>query len=350
MAIHPRLQLDSAQPRALNSNEIERATASMTTRLETMRISVHSMVPLNTGVRGTSVSLSIPLDEHPHQGAGSGQASTLPTQAHRRREPIRRDSQKRREALLKGKEGSRRRQRWENDHLLSNPWAQPPLPSDWEVRPTYPRHATVPYYLAPLWDEKQRVAAAVKEQQQRNTRGPGNAPAKVPRDLRQTFKRAKGARGLLQELELEIRKFVDEWQKRGSGAGRSQKHENAEMEIDSEDEEIVFVGRNGLMSDRPPPTQKKAVEDPQRGQDHKLILDSPAHDRGGAFARYLVHSLASYYNLKTWSVTVNGDPVRREAYVGIHQRREEWRSGDAEGELRPTETPNGLPRPLWGLV
>lgn len=31
-----------------------------------------------------------------------------------RREPLRRDSLKRREALLKGKEGSRRRQRWEN--------------------------------------------------------------------------------------------------------------------------------------------------------------------------------------------------------------------------------------------
>jgi hypothetical protein len=30
------------------------------------------------------------------------------------KEPGRRDSQKRREALLKGKEGSRRRQRWEN--------------------------------------------------------------------------------------------------------------------------------------------------------------------------------------------------------------------------------------------
>jgi hypothetical protein len=31
-----------------------------------------------------------------------------------RKEPLKRDSMKRREALLKGKEGSRRRQRWEN--------------------------------------------------------------------------------------------------------------------------------------------------------------------------------------------------------------------------------------------
>lgn len=37
---------------------------------------------------------------------------------HPRREPLRRDSLKRREALLKGKQGSRRRQRWENGSCI----------------------------------------------------------------------------------------------------------------------------------------------------------------------------------------------------------------------------------------
>ena len=32
--------------------------------------------------------------------------------------------------------------------------------------------------------------------------------------------------------------------------------------------------------------------------------------------RWLVHNIATYYGLRTWSVTV-GDPARREAYVGI---------------------------------
>lgn len=112
MAVHPRLQVHAAQSRSVDENEIQVATAT----LETMRISVPSMVPLNDGIRGTSVSLTIPLDEH--QAARDRQASTegppLPAQVYRRREPIRRDSLKRREALLKGKEGSRRRQRWEN--------------------------------------------------------------------------------------------------------------------------------------------------------------------------------------------------------------------------------------------
>lgn len=73
------------------------------------------------GVRGTSMSLAIPLDE---QTAAKPTAATneerrmldasASASARPCREPLRRDSLKRREALLKGKEGSRRRQRWEN--------------------------------------------------------------------------------------------------------------------------------------------------------------------------------------------------------------------------------------------
>jgi hypothetical protein len=62
-------------------------------------------------IRGTGVTLSIPLDVSP-----------LAKEARPRKEPLRRDSLKRREALLRGKEGSRRRQRWENGTLI------PPLP------------------------------------------------------------------------------------------------------------------------------------------------------------------------------------------------------------------------------
>lgn len=61
-------------------------------------------------IRGTTgVTLSIPLDDHQQPGAEERSARYKP-----RKEPLRRDSLKRREALLRGKEGSRRRQRWEN--------------------------------------------------------------------------------------------------------------------------------------------------------------------------------------------------------------------------------------------
>lgn len=87
--------------------------------------------------RGASVSLDIPLDAEAEKSqtqqrreakelkarilardAGdSDDDGVAPTGYVRRQsggEPRRRDSMKRREALLKGKEGSRRRQKWEN--------------------------------------------------------------------------------------------------------------------------------------------------------------------------------------------------------------------------------------------
>jgi hypothetical protein len=80
--------------------------------------------PLARGTGGTP--LGIPLDAHDHNGAagaeregqqrvtldvaaGGGMGITPP-----RRPPSRRDSQRKREMLLKGKEGSRQRRRWEN--------------------------------------------------------------------------------------------------------------------------------------------------------------------------------------------------------------------------------------------
>jgi R3H-associated N-terminal domain len=77
-------------------------------------------------IRGTSVTLSIPLDER-HDSVNSAATvrdATLNNHGRRqthttypRSEPMRRDSLKRREALLKGKEGSRQRRRWENGML-----------------------------------------------------------------------------------------------------------------------------------------------------------------------------------------------------------------------------------------
>lgn len=71
------------------------------------------------GVPNTSASLAIDLDEpsyHKEDGiTGAAHRAGNPDSSYRpRREPLRRDSLKRREALLKGKEGSRRRTRWEN--------------------------------------------------------------------------------------------------------------------------------------------------------------------------------------------------------------------------------------------
>lgn len=230
--------------------------------------------------------------------------------------------------------------------MLNNPHAQPPLPSDWEVRPTYPVQ-TVPYFLAPLWDAEykpakerrnaaKQIAAAMDETEQA-----AMSARKVTRELRAKLKRARGAKGLLQDLEQEVRVFVEEWDRK-----QRELEQEGLIDVDSsEDDEIVFVGRNATMSDdRSADSRLKTLKK------DKLIFESLVDDHGASFgygykvvlsddvltcpSRYLVHAIAQYYGLKTWSVTT-GDPARREAYVGL------------EGMVttRPI-----LPQPLWLVV
>ena len=168
------------------------------------------------------------------------------------------------------------------DHLLNNPYAQPPLPSDWEVGPTYPRHGTVPYYLAPLWDAElaaarkaERAAAKKNVKKGKTITKEESTMGKVPRELKEALKRARGAKGLLQIMEEEVRSFLQMWEER---EGRGGTHE--EEECNSSDEEIVFVGRNGTMTERPCRTKKP--EEPELRLD-RLICDGPVDDHGATF-------------------------------------------------------------------
>ncbi|MCJ1252024.1 hypothetical protein MMC30_009262 [Trapelia coarctata] len=339
MAVYPiRIAADSAaQP--IQSINIEAWTVEAVASIPTASL--------------TSPPLSIPLDEHPGTPTPAAKADLKPRTLPTGRPLLRRDSLNRRNALLKGKEGSRRRQRWENDHLLSNPHAQPPLPSDYFPHPTHPRRQ-VPYFLAPLWDaDLAKRKPSTTNPRARRQSSKADPAVTIPNTLRATLKRAKAAKGLLQDLETEIRKFVTSWEKKQ----QTLKEEGLEHAIEdsSEDEEIVFVGRGGRMLDTPPSPKVtyrrqdraeyiEAEKEREEVARKKLVFESLAEDRGASFGRYLVHSIATYYNLHTWSVTV-GDPARREAYVGI-----KLKSGERGKVGTAGTTEMGLPRPLWGMV
>lgn len=132
---------------------------------------------------------------------------------------------------------------------------------------------TVPYYLAPLWESGVRrraeEAAASKKNKGMKKSGVQEQKGRVPQELRQKMKKAKGAKTLLQELEEEVRAFVREWE---AGMGKLD-----EVEMDSEDEEIVFVGRNGAMSDE----QRETVEEELERE--KLVFDALIDDNGASF-------------------------------------------------------------------
>ena len=97
---------------------------------------------------------------------------------------------------------------------------------------------------------------------------------KIPRELREKLKKAKAAKGLLKDLEEQVRQFVEKWE------DSARKEQSLEPEMDSEDEEIVFVGRNGQMNDIPP--SPKPSSEPNVEKD-TLVFDSLADDQGAGF-------------------------------------------------------------------
>lgn len=142
MAIHPRLRprasqgsLSPQQALAISAwteqaaASLEDLTLSESTPVDTpVDGPAASSTPTRSGLEGATVSLSIPLDDQPPVtpsprvkvvDPASGETRPAQKVSFRRREPLRRDSLKRREALLKGKDGSRRRQRWENGMRVS---------------------------------------------------------------------------------------------------------------------------------------------------------------------------------------------------------------------------------------
>lgn len=138
------------------------------------------------------------------------------------------------------------------DRLVGVPNVQPPLPTDWEVRPTHPVHR-VPYQLAQFWDrgarqraedKAARLQAARKKQQRTAGSATGLGAGEVPRDLRETAKRSPAVRGWLRALEEPVRRFLAAEQDRRR---QQQDDDSAAEDMDSEDEEIVFVGRSGAM-------------------------------------------------------------------------------------------------------
>lgn len=167
------------------------------------------------------------------------------------------------------------------DRLLNNPWAQPPLPSDWEVHPTYPK-LVVPYYLAPLWDGDMaaRSAAAQKKHgdSAKRSQGEDKNHAKVPKELREKLKKAKAAKGLLRDLEEDVRMFVTQWEEKEKMREKEGLHD-----IDSDEEEIVFVGRNGQMHDMPQSPRSKQINEDEDIKRDKLVFDSLADDHGASF-------------------------------------------------------------------
>lgn len=241
----------------------------------------------------------------------------------------RRDSMKRREALLKGKEGSRRRQRWENDHLLSNPHAAPPDPQDWAPHPLYPQK-TVRYEVAQLWDHPTFRKTVVKPNERlREAKKSASHIDGVPKLLKERIKKSgKGAVEILKGLEEEVRSFM---------VGGTMKEE-------AEKDGFVLVDRDREVEIEEKETGRRILQKP--------VLETEESDPAATFGRWLVHSIAKYYGLHSWSVTVGESPAKRIAYVGMieGQKLNQKKSRRASKGEATVEADCVMPKPLWLML
>ncbi|RYP61782.1 hypothetical protein DL771_010004 [Monosporascus sp. 5C6A] len=307
------------------------AQTSVAIGLETWTLSALQSLSVSPVARGTGTPLAIPIDgsaaKKPsvtiQDPRAKSTAITPPP-----RPPSRRDSLRRREALLKGKEGSRQRRRWENDRLLHVPNVQPPEPKDYEPRPTHPV-VHVPYQVAAAWDlrvraevEAKKAAAARRKQMQTRTMGDAHVAGRVPRELFQRAKRTPAVKTWVRSLEEPVRRYLVELEVADEASSE-----------DTEDEEIVFVGRKGTTRDG----WKKARREGKN--EEGLVLDDLGDDdESGAFKRWITHSISDYYGLQSYSALV-GNPKRKVVYVGVRTTK----------MGRAPAVRSDLPRPLWEL-
>lgn len=247
-------------------------------------------------------ALTIPLDS-----AESEEEANQAQKEQKKKKKLVRDSQTRREMLLKGKEGSRRRQRWENDRFLHNPAFVPPSADDFAPQPLYQKR-TVPYQYASLWEHPKFPHRPAPQHTLTDE-------DRIPRELRVRLKKARGALGLLERLEREVREFLL------GGREEDEEEDDCEDSVhadeDSEEEEIVFVSKRARMRE-------------------KVLFQGVEGDKSASFGRWLVHSIAAYYGLQSYSVTEGKNPAVRYAYVAKT-------SPAAEQQVK-------VPRPLYLML
>lgn len=153
--------------------------------------------------------------------------------------------------------------------------------------------------------------------------------------------------------------------------GTQQRQVESEDELDSDDEEIVFVGRDGAMRELKEKREARyrlaRREVSQETVDSGVVFDSFGNDESAAFKlvfpsllcapmtvlrhsqildemrltpfdrRWLTHSISDYYGLESRSVTLANSSCRV-VYVGLKQVHQS-----------NAPTSGNLPRPLWEL-
>lgn len=152
----------------------------------------------------------------------------------------------------------------------------------------------MPYQVAQYWergvrqqlqDKTSRLQATRKKQQLQSGSATGLGLGEVPRDLREYAKRSPLVRNWVRTLEEPVRDFL-----RGEGSRAEEKERQevaaAEEEMDSDEEEIVFSGRQGALRELQEKKDRWRLahrEVAQETVDSGMVFDSFGDDESAAY-------------------------------------------------------------------
>ena len=164
----------------------------------------------------------------------------------------------------------------------------------------------MPYYLAPLWDahyaakEQARVSRRKAHARSKSHKDDGGGTGaaddemhQISKELRLRLKHARAARGMLQDLEDDIREFLKSWKEKqvvkapdasaGSSRMGTEQNQTADVDTDDEDDEVVFVGRKSAAKQPPRGDRDPALDECNSSDCEKLVFESSADDHAAGF-------------------------------------------------------------------
>ncbi|KAJ2958444.1 hypothetical protein NQZ79_g6016 [Umbelopsis isabellina] len=218
-----------------------------------------------------TTTASSPVQDH-------SQASAL-AQERKKRFWLERDSLTKRNQLLVGKEGSRRRQRWDNNNFTDHPFAKL-NPAD--LRP--PGYAERPKFH---WTDDEAIANVTSDDIDRACRSlelppfsHTEDPHPLQRSVRHDLKKSHIPQGLVAFYDEQIRQFMER---------------SIVRDVDSLEQDWVIVDESA--KSQPAETAPSSEVIPQSNE-HSVYLVWEIGDR---FSRWIVHTMSQFYNLSSFS-------------------------------------------------
>ncbi|CCG81232.1 protein of unknown function [Taphrina deformans PYCC 5710] len=167
-----------------------------------------------------------------------------------------------------GHEGSRRRRRYEMQHLLGCAQRVEPTAQDWVIAPVNVHH-TIP------WDQVVGADPGIVQPENRVRRSESSDVTRLPRAVRQELKKIHVSPAFVHGIEKELRDLIDPTA--------------AEPEydvVDLEKEDIAVPAIREMRSDT-----RRTIH---------VSLDAPT-DKARSYSRWWIHLISKYYNLRSQS-------------------------------------------------